>query len=524
MLFRDRAVRPPSLAAAAFVCILVLSSSSLGSAPVVAAPDRIDDGVVARIKVEGFQDSQVMDTLSWLTDVYGPRLSGSPTLRKAAEWARDRMTTWGLANAALEPYGTMFRGWNLERFSIDMVEPQYVRIYGYPMAWSPATASPITGTPIVVQVRSKNDFDKYRGKLRGALVMNGRPTLGDIGFEAEAKRLGDSELKEQAEKINPGEPASLREEEEEFNKGLGDQIDILKFFAAEGVTAVITPSSIREDVRVSGYYDQKWHATFPSFVISREHYGRIVRMLDKKVAVKLSLSVAATFTDNVEGFNVVAELPGSDPQLRQQVVMLGGHLDSWHTGTGATDNAAGCAAAMEAVRILNAIKIKPRRTIRVALWTGEEQDYFGSLGYVMKHFGNPENDDRRPEHATLAAYFNLDNGSGKIRGINLQGNEAARGIFEKWLEPFAYLGATTVTTLNSGGTDHMPFNAVGLPGFQFIQDPLNYESRTHHSSLDVYEEVLPEDLEQASVIMASFVYQAAMRDEMLPRPHVPANR
>jgi len=181
-------------------------------------------------------------------------------------------------------------------------------------------------------------------------------------------------------------------------------------------------------------------------------------------------------------------------------------------------------AAMEAVRILNAIKIKPRRTIRVALWTGEEQDYFGSLGYVMKHFGNPENDDRRPEHATLAAYFNLDNGSGKIRGINLQGNEAARGIFEKWLEPFAYLGATTVTTLNSGGTDHMPFNAVGLPGFQFIQDPLNYESRTHHSSLDVYEEVLPEDLEQASVIMASFVYQAAMRDEMLPRPHVPANR
>jgi len=301
-------------------------------------------------------------------------------------------------------------------------------------------------------------------------------------------------------------------------------VEIQKFFASEGVAAVITASSIREDVRVSGYYDHKWHTPFPSFVFSREHYGRLLRMLDRKIPIKLSLSLSARFTDNVEGFNVVAEIPGSDPQLRNQIVMLGGHLDSWHTGTGATDNGAGCAAAMEAVRILESIGVKPRRTIRVALWSGEEQDYFGSRGYVAKHFGSTATAERKPEHATLAAYFNVDNGAGRIRGINLQGNEAARPIFDEWLRPFAYLGATTVTTLNSGGTDHMLFNAVGLPGFQFIQDPLNYESRTHHSSLDVYEEAPPDDLKQAAVILASFVYHAAMRDQMLPRPKVAGTR
>ncbi len=298
-------------------------------------------------------------------------------------------------------------------------------------------------------------------------------------------------------------------------------IDVLKFFAAEGVAAVITPSGTAEDVRVTGYYDQKWHAPFPSFVFSREHYGWIMRMLDRKQAITLSLRLSATLGAEVHGFNVVSEIPGTDPHLKNQVVMLGGHLDSWHTGTGATDNGAGCAVAMEAVRILQAAGLKPRRTIRVALWTGEEQDYYGSSGYVKQHFGDPASATRKPEHALLAAYFNLDNGSGRVRGVNLQGNEAARPIFEAWLEPFRYLSAATVTTLNTGGTDHMLVNAVGLPGFQFIQDPLNYETRAHHSSLDVYEEAVPDDLKQASVIMASFVYHAAMRDEILPRPPLP---
>jgi len=287
------------------------------------------------------------------------------------------------------------------------------------------------------------------------------------------------------------------------------------------VAAVITPSASPESVRVTGYFDQKWHVPYPSFVFSREHYGRIMRLLDKKQPVTLSLKLSATLGPEVKGFNVVAEIPGTDARLKNQVVMLGGHLDSWHTGTGATDNGAGCAVAMEAVRILQAAGLKPRRTIRVALWTGEEQDYYGSTAYVKQHFGDPAGTARQPEHALLAAYFNLDNGSGRIRGVNLQGNEAARPIFEGWLEPFRYLDAATVTTLNTGGTDHMLFNAVGLPGFQFIQDPLNYETRTHHSSLDVYEEAVPDDLKQASVIMASLVYHAAMRDEMLPRPELP---
>lgn len=483
-----------------------------------AADEPVNQDVIARIKTEGFQHSQVMETLSWLSDVYGPRLSGSDNLRKAGEWARDQMTRWGLTNAALEPYDATFRGWTVDHFELAMTEPQYMRIYGYPAAWSPATPTPLAGTPVLVDVRSKEDFEKYRGKLHGAIVMNGKPTVGDIGFEPEAKRLTDDELSKQAGEINPGNPVSLKKEEEDFNKQLDRLVDVLKFFASEGVAAVITPSSIREDVRVSGYYDQKWHAPFPSFVFSREHYGRIMRLLEKKQPVKLSLSLAAKFTDNVQGFNVVAEIPGTDPQIGKQVVMLGGHLDSWHTGTGATDNGAGCAAAMEAVRILEAIGVKPRRTIRVALWTGEEQDYFGSQGYVTKHFGDVSSDARKPEHALLAAYFNLDNGSGRIRGVNLQGNEAARPIFDAWLAPFKYLQAATVTTSNTGGTDHMPFNALGLPGFQFIQDPLNYETRTHHSSLDVYEEAVPDDLKQASVIMASVVYHAAMRDEMMPRP------
>jgi carboxypeptidase Q len=491
------------------------------------AQESVNETVVAQIKSEAFQRSEVMDTLSWLSDVHGPRLTGSPELRKAAEWARDQLTKWGLVNAALEPNGTTSRGWSIDRFSIEMTEPQYMRITGYPRAWSPALATPLSATPIVVDVKSKDDFDKVRGKLRGAIVMNGRPELADIGFQPEAKRLSDEELKKQEGQIDPAAPGfsnapkSYWDEEDEFVKALEKQKEIYEFFAKEGIAALVTPSAITEDVRTDGFYDHIWHPTYPGFVLSREHYGRIVRLLDRKQPVKLSLSLAVKISERVDGFNVVAEIPGSDPALRSEVVMLGGHLDSWHSGTGATDNGAGCAVALEAVRVLKAIGVQPRRTIRVALWTGEEQDYFGSMGYVEKHFGALKTVALKPEHAKLSGYFNLDNGSGRIRGVNLQGNEAVRPIFDAWLRPFAYLGASTLTTLNTGGTDHMPFDAIGLPGFQFLQDPLNYESKVHHSNLDLYEEAVPDDLKQASAIMASFVYHAAMRDAMLPRKPLP---
>jgi carboxypeptidase Q len=507
---------------------LAIASLLASTVALVSAAEPVDEAVIAKIKVEGFQHSKVMDTLSWLSDVYGPRLSGSPELRKAAEWARDEMTRRGMANAALEEYDTRVRGWAIERFDIAMTAPEYMRILGYPLAWSPPIDGTLSGTPVIVEVESKGDFAKYHGTLTGKIVLNGRPETKSIGFEPVATRLTAQDLDKQAAAMDPAPadnedaPKSLEEEEKEFNEELDKHLAIEKYFADEGAAAVLTASSIREVVRVQGYYDNKWHATYPSFVISREHYGRLVRMIDHKILPTLSLSLAVTQSDAAPLFNVVAEIPGTDPALRDQVVMLGAHLDSWHSATGATDNGAGCAVVMEAVRILQAIGVKPRRTIRVALWTGEEQDYFGSVGYVEKHFADLKTHAVKPAHAKLAAYFNVDNGSGRIRGVNLQGNEAVRPIFEAWLKPFAYLGATTLTSLNTGGTDHMVFNAVGLPGFQFIQDPLDYETRAHHSSLDVYEQAIPDDLMQASVILASFVYHAATRDEMLPRP--PAGR
>jgi hypothetical protein len=493
------------------------------SAPLL-AQEKVDETIVAQIKAEAFQRSEVMDTLSWIADVYGPRLTGSPTLRQAAEWARDQLTRWGMANAALEPDGKASRGWSIDRFSIEMTEPQYMRITGYPRAWSPALAAPLTGTPIVVEVKSRDDFEKYRGKLRGAIVMNGKPDPLDLGFQPEATRLTDDDLRKQEGQVDPGKPKSLWEEEDDWAKSLEKQREIYEFFAKEGIAALVTPSAFSEDVKTDGFYDEAWRPAYPGFVFAREHYGRVVRMLDRKQAVKLSLTLSVKMVEGVDGFNVIGEIPGTDPALKSEVVMLGGHLDSWHSGTGATDNGAGCSVALEAMRVLKAIGVKPRRTIRVALWTGEEQDYFGSVGYVERHFGDLKTIALKPEHAKLSGYFNLDNGSGRIRGVNLQGNEAARPIFEAWLRPFHHLGASTLTTLNTGGTDHMPFDALGLPGFQFIQDPLNYETKVHHSNLDLYEAASPDDLKQASAIMASFVYHAAMRDAMLPRKPLPKPR
>lgn len=490
----------------------------------------VNDAVVAQIKVEGFQRSEVMTTLSWLSDVHGPRLTGSPALRRAGEWVRTQMTSWGLENTALESYGSVGRGWTAERFDLSMTAGQWTRLIGYPKAFSPSIATPITATPVLVEVKSKEDFDKYRGKLRGAIVMNGRPAVLPLGFQAEARRLSDDELAKQAAESHPvpagsdDVPKSYWDEEDDWLKTLAKQNEVYSFFASEGIAALVESSAVSEVVRVGGFYDHAWKPTFPGFVIAREQYGRIMRLLDLHQPVSLSLSLTSRFDDNVDGFNVIGEIPGTDPRLSSEVVMLGGHLDSWHTGTGATDNGAGSAVALEAMRILKAIGVKPKRTIRVALWTGEEQDYFGSMGYVQKHFGDPKTMQLRPEHAKLDVYFNVDNGAGRIRGVNLQGHEAVRSIFEAWLRPFNYLGASTLTTANTGGTDHMSFDALGLPGFQFIQDPLNYETRTHHSNLDVLEEVVPADLEQASVILASFAYHAATRDAMIPRKPLPKPR
>jgi carboxypeptidase Q len=496
------------------------------------AQEAVNEQVIARIKTEGFQNSQIMNTLGYITDVFGPRLTNSPNLKNAQNWTRGTLDAWGLQNVQLESWGNWGKGWSVEKFSVEMSEPTYDRLNAYPMAWTPATNGVISGKPVVVSIRSSADFDKYRGKLKGAIVMNGRFGLNsaESRFETPSKRFTDEQLEKSAQvtdpakdgEINGGATTTYWDEERDWLVSLTRGKEITKFFKDEGVAALVQPSRTSNGIlSVQGFYETDTNMNVPAFIVAREQYARIVRLIDRNVPVKLELNLQTRVHEDLTGYNVIGEIVGSDPKLKDEVVMLGGHFDSWHSGTGATDNAAGCVVMMEAARILKAIGVKPRRTIRVALWSGEEEDYYGSMGYVKKHFGDPFTMQLKPEHEKLAAYYNLDNGSGKIRGIFLQGNEAVRPIFEEYLKPFNYLGAKTISILNTGGTDHMSFDSVGLPGFQFIQDPIDYETRTHHTNLDNLEAILEEDLKINAVIIASFAYHTAMRNEKLPRKPLP---
>lgn len=509
----------------AFLLLCIIPFSGLA-----AAQERLDESVLAEIKTEGFQHSQVMETLGYLTDVFGPRLTNSQNLKNAKSWMRDKMTALGFQNVQIEPWGTWGQGWDLERFSVEMTAPTYDRLIAYPLAWSPGTNGVVSGEPTVVTVRSKADFAKYKGKLKGAIVMNGRvelPSPQTRGGDP-VKRLSDKELEERSAATDPAKDpegngtVSYQDEEKDWLESLARGTEVNKFFKDEGVAALLRPSGRPNGVlSVQGNYQPDVNENVPTFIIAREQYARMMRLIYRKIPVRLDLSLQVRSDADGTGSNVIGEIPGSDPKLKDQVVMLGGHFDSWHAGTGAADNAAGCIAVVEALRILKAINAKPRRTIRVALWDGEEEDYYGSIGYVKKHFGDPFSIKLKPEHERLSAYYNLDNGSGRIRGIYLQGNEEARSIFTDYLRPFTYLGASTISTLNTGGTDHMAFDAVGLPGFQFIQDPLDYESRVHHTNLDVLESVNEEDMKINAVVIAFIAYKTAMRDEMMPRKPLP---
>ena len=498
--------------------ILCLSSAAKSQEPV-------DQQMIARIKMEGFQRSQVMKTLRYLTDVTGPRLTGSPNLRHAGEWSRDTLKGWGLKNSKLEPWGTFGRGWSLDSFTITMQEPQYVPLLAYPKAWTPSSDGVISGKPEFIEIATEKDFEKYKGKLAGKIVMNRKPAPAGPHFEADARRTTDEYLAESAEEISPGGSSTywvLQKRRVTFRERSNA---IRGFYREEGIAALIEPSGRDHGVlRVhsEGSQEMDTEDTYPAFVMAKEHYGRILRLMDQDIPVSISLSLKTRFhTDDTRGYNVIAEIPGTDPELKEEIVMLGGHLDSWHSGTGATDNAAGSAVMMEAVRILKALGVQPRRTIRIALWSGEEQGLLGSIGYVNKHFADLETMELKSEHEKLSGYFNLDNGTGKIRGIYLQGNEGVRPIFEAYMKPFEYLGATTLSARNTGGTDHLSFNWAGLPGFQFIQDPIEYGTRTHHTNMDVSEYVVEGDMKQASVVIATFVYHTAMRDEKLPRMPLP---
>jgi hypothetical protein len=512
----------------------------LSSAPAVwsQAQEKVDLETISRIRNEGFHNSKVMDLATGLMDSIGERLTGSPNMKRANEWTRDQLTAMGLSNAHLEPWGPFGRGWANQYVNARMTAPDITPLLVYAKAWTPGTNGVVSGKCIRANIEDKKDFDKYHGKLAGMIVIFGPDAEVKPIVESPYKRLSDDDLSKIGEYQIPGERPPFRMAEmlrrRQFTK------DLNQFFADEKVLAVIDHSRGTSGggtvfVQSGGSYKPGETTIVPQLTMASEQWGRIARLLDQKKDVALELNVTNTFyDDDPMQYDTIAEISGTDK--KDEVVMLGAHLDSWHAGTGATDNGAGSIVMMEAVRILKALDIEPRRTIRIGLWSGEEEGLLGSQGYVEQHFGSrPRSDDPmmkdtptllrteagpvtvKPEQAKISAYFNVDNGTGKIRGVYLQENEAVAPIFEAWMKPFKDLGMTTLTMRNTGGTDHLSFDAAGIPGFQFIQDPIEYETRTHHSNMDVYDRLQPDDLKQISVIVASFVYEAAMRDQPLPR-------
>lgn len=487
----------------------------------VPAQEKVDLQMIQKIKQEEYTNSKVMETLSYLTDVYGPRLTNSPNYYKAANWAKEELTKLGLENATIEPWGTFGKGWSVESFSLEMTSPDYNRLIAFPEAWTRGTNGVITGTPVLMDIKEISDLDQFKGKLKGAIVLLGGERDVEKRFEADGKRYTDEELADMEKAPEPGAKSRWAARIAEYMKMRDIRNKTDEFLKTEGVAVILKPSRGQDGTLFSasgGSYKTDEEGGIASLQVEIEYYNRIVRILEKNIPVTIKAELKTSFYDkDTQGHNIIAEIPGTDPELKDQIVMLGGHFDSWQASTGASDNAAGSAVAMEAVRILKALGVKPRRTIRIALWDGEEQGLLGSRGYVLKHFGNPRTLELKDEQSKVSGYFNYDNGSGKIRGIYLQGNEAVRPIFEAWLKPFHDMGASTVTIRTTGGTDHLAFDAIGIPGFQFIQDPLDYMVRIHHSNMDNYDHASKSDLMQSAIIMAAFVYNTAMRDEMLPR-------
>ena len=553
-------------------------------APNTQGPQVDPNDPIQRIKKEGMERSQVMQTLSYLSDVIGPRLTASPNMKRANEWTRDQLTKWGLQNAHLEAWGPFGRGWSLKRFSAQIVEPQGIPLIAYPKAWSPGFAAPITAEVVYVEATTEADLEKYKGKLNGKIVLTAPTREVSAHFDALGKRLDEKGLLALADAPEPrvggGRPGGNFQGNNAFRTAQQLASAKLRFYQQEGAALLVDPGrgdggtifvqsaqvappvadpAATTPVRPVSVYDKSAPKVTPQIVLAIEHYNRIARMLQAGEAVKMNVDLSVAFHDtDLMSYNTVAEIPGTD--LKDEVVMLGGHMDSWHSGTGATDNGAGVSVAMEAVRILQTLGLKPRRTIRIALWSGEEQGLLGSRAYVAEHFGSMQaatsnvpsgsgngtgmgsgngagNGNgtaqaqapsmvlvKKPDWEKLSGYFNLDNGTGKIRGVYLQGNEAIRPLFRQWLAPFRDLGATTLSISNTGGTDHLSFDGVGLPGFQFIQDEIEYDTRTHHSNQDTFDRIQADDMKQAATIMAAFIYNTAMRDEKLPRKAAPGLR
>ena len=498
---------------------IAVALSAVLSPKVAFSQEPIDTSAIGRIREEATTRSQVMETALGLSDLSPPRLAGSPGYLVAARWARDRMRSWDVPVARLEPWGKSTPSWVLDRFALEMVAPWYLHLTAFPRAWSPATPRPVAGLATVVSIESDTDLVRYQGRLRGRIVLNGK--LQPVNRSAAPlARFTDAELDSLSRLTDQGDPESAEADIAPWLKLLVKRRKIAAFFKTEGALALVEPSDVETALLADGLYQYPStpRLAVPSFVITRDHFNRLVRLVEAGQPVRVSASLSArTVRPDSVGYNVIAEIPGTD--LANEVVMMGGHLDSWISGSGASDNAAGCAVGMEVLRILRAQGFKPRRTVRLGLWDAEEpsEDYAGSIGYVRRHLADPKTGKRLPAYDHFSAYLNLDNGSGRIRGIFLQGNSAARPLFESLLAPFSDLGANHVTLAATGETDHISFVAVGLPGFQFIQDPLDYLTRTHHSHLDTGDYLVEDDLKQAATVMASVVYHLAMRDSLVPR-------
>ncbi len=597
-------------AATLLLLALLVPYAAFGQQPSVqvALPDPNDP--IVRIRDEGMNRSQVMQTLSYLSDVIGPRLTSSPGAKRANEWTRDKLTSWGLQNSHLEAWGPFGRGWTLKRFSAQVTAPLDIPLIAYPKAWSPSVkvmppaapvdpkskkkvaepppppGSVVTADVIFMDARTEADLEKFKGQLKGKIVLMSQPVEVKALFEAPGRRLDEKNLLALANANPPGPgggfgggggggrgagggPMTAQERQQQqfqqsvftakrmnmlVDEGAAVLVDISPrgsggtLFVQSAAAAQPVPKSLEEMRTLPrlSIYDPKNEAKMvPQVTVSAEQYNRIMRMIQAGEKVKMTVDLAVEYQDQDNmGYNTIAEIPGTD--LKDEIVMLGGHMDSWHSGTGATDNGAGVSVAMEAVRIIQTLGLKPRRTIRIALWTGEEQGLLGSRAYVAQHFGKleggpggggggfgggggganttPAKLTTLAEYEKFSGYFNLDNGTGKIRGIYLQGNKGVRELFSQWLMPFRDMGASTITISNTGGTDHQSFDGIGLPGFQFIQDEIEYDTRTHHSNQDVFDRIQADDMKQAATIMAAFVYQTAMRDEKLPRKPAPGQR
>ena len=535
--------------------VLVLCSAALVAVPAVQpAAEKLDYAAIAQIRDEGLNRSQAMETLFWLTDRYGPRLTGSPAMDEAGAWTMKKMTEWGLANVHREEWD-FGRSWSLERFNAHLVAPQIQPLIGFPKTWSPGTDGVVTADVVRAAIASEADFATFKGQLKGKIVL-AQPVRavrmlegpfivrmdGDLAKEAATTPVPPQRGRGAAggRGAAPAAPAG-DDTADQPGGGRGQaqqfQAKLQQFYKDEGVVAVFDRGSDSDTANMGsnlsvnqqhpdggtvfpGTVNRTATVAVPQVTLAVEHYNRMMRLLEHDVPVKVELDLRVRFHENTKGFNIVGEIPGTDPS--GEVVMLGAHFDSHPFATGATDNATGSTAMLEALRIIKTLGLRPRRTIRVALWGGEEQGLLGSRAYVQAHFGDPQSMQLKPEHAKLSAYFNLDNGTGRIRGVWMQSNLAVRPIFDQWIAPLTDLGVTILGPRSVSQTDHVSFDNVGLPGFQFVQDRLEYNARSHHSNMDTYDRVQRDDLLQQATVAAVFAYDAATRDEKLPRKALPA--